>query len=100
MALPDSAANARYFDTSEWQDRYTGPPLYSTIYAFRFNAPGTPNNAYSKERQSQSRWAIDLVSHPASSITVKAGGSIESWTMRSFRVGNISYLLRYLDYNW
>ena len=100
MAYPDSAANARYFDTSEWLDRYYEPPLYSTIYAFRFKAPGSPNNAYSKERQSQSRWAIDLVYHTSPSLTIKTGGDVDSWTMRSFSIGNINNLLRYLDMYW
>ena len=97
LLYTDREANTRYFDTSEWLDRYDGPPLYSTIYAFRFNAPGTPNNTYSKERQSQSRWAVEFVSHPDQSVSVKAGGTIESWTMRSFGVRNSASLLRSLD---
>jgi len=97
LAYGDSAANATYFNTSKWLNRYNGPDLYSTIFAFRFYAPGAPNNKYSKNRQSQTRWAIDLVSHPISFLEVKAGGSIDSWTMRSFNVGNVSNLLRFLD---
>ena len=100
LAYGDSAANARYFNTSSWLDRYYGPYPYSTIYYFRFTAAGTPNNKYSKNRQSHTQWALDLVSHPFSFLELKAGGNISAWTMRAFNVGVISNLLRYLDYSY
>lgn len=98
LAYADSAANARYFDTSRWLSRYSVSYPYSTIYAFRFAADGTPNTRYSKNRQSQSLWAIDLASRPFPSFEIKAGGSIAAWTMRSFAVNNLSNLRWYIDY--
>lgn len=100
LSYPDREANARYFDTSEWGGRYYGPDPYSTIYAFRFNAPATPNNLYSKSRQSQTQWILDLVYHPSSSLRVKVGGNVNSWTMRSFSVSRISSLFQYLEWGY
>lgn len=100
LAYSDRNANARYFDTSQWGNRYRGQYQYSTIYFFYFNFPGTPNTTYSKNRQEESRWAIDATSELFPSVTLKAGGSIDSWTMRSFKVGNIASLLRFLDQDY
>ena len=98
MAYADSSAAAGAgFPTDEWLGRYTGPDLYSTIFAFRFTHPYAPNNSYSKNKQIGLGVNVDLVSQVTSNWELKAGGSLDSWVMRQYNVGNVANLLRFLD---
>jgi len=98
IAYADSSAwAAAGLPTDEWLNRYNGPDLYSTIFAFRFTHPYAPNNGYSKSKQVGLGVNVDLVSQVTSNWELKAGGSLDSWTMRSYSVGNVANLLRFLD---
>nr|AKQ03511.1 TonB-dependent receptor [uncultured Ignavibacteria bacterium Rifle_16ft_4_minimus_38087] len=98
IAYADSSAwAAAGLPTDEWLNRYNGPDLYSTIFAFRFTHPYAPNNGYSKSKQVGLGVNVDLVSQVTSNWELKAGGSLDSWTMRSYSVNNVANLLRFLD---
>ena len=99
-AYPDSAANAAAgfgAGVNNWVNRYAGPPQMSIIQNFRFNDPNTPINAYSKNAQTSISATIDFTSQINSRWELKAGGSIDTWTMRAYSVNNISSLLVFLD---
>jgi len=96
----DSAENARFYDTSEWLNRYSGPDRYSTIYAFHFTAPNTPNNTYSKNRQTNVGVSLDLYVDPTPELTLIVGMKFDSWKMRQFEVRDISNLRKFLDNNY
>lgn len=100
LLYPDSVANANAgFGTGvyPWVGRYSGPPQISVIQRFLLNDPNAPINSYTKNSQTSLRAAIDFTSQINSRWEMKAGGSIETWTMRSFAVNNISSLLTFLD---
>ncbi len=90
----DSIANASKGYT-EFSRRFTVPLQLSTINGFRFDYPGTPTNSYSRDRQTSLSGSIDLTSQINTNFELKAGGRIESWTVRDFTVGNIARLLEY-----
>jgi outer membrane receptor protein involved in Fe transport len=91
----DSIPNAQAGFT-DFTSRFQGPPIYSTIFAFGFTAPDAPNNSYSKGVQSNIGATVDFVSQVSSQWELKAGGSLNAWTYRSFGVANISNYLQYL----
>jgi hypothetical protein len=100
MLFPDSAANTNAgfgAGVHPWVGRYAGPPQISIIQKFLLNDPNAPNNSYAKNSQTSISAAIDFTSQINSRWELKAGGSIDSWTMRSFAVNNISNLLTFLD---
>ena len=98
MAYTDrNAWDAAGLPTDDWLGLYTGPDLYSTIYAWRFTHAYAPNNAYNKSKQVGLGVNVDLVSQVTSNWELKAGGSLDSWTMRSFAINNISALHNFLD---
>ena len=103
IAYPDSAANAQAgfvgYNGIGWRSRYTGPTATSTIFGFGFNDPDRPNNGYSKYKQDQIAATIDLTSQVTSRWELKAGGSIETWTYRTFNFSNIANYLRWIDPN-
>lgn len=91
----DSSANADK-GYKGFTSRYIGPDQYTTIYQFRFNDPNAPINSYSKDKQASIGATIDFTSQINSKWELKAGGRLESWTIRNYGVGNISQLLTYL----
>jgi len=98
----DSAAfAAKGYDTSEWRTRYQGPYGYSVIFQFPsqngFGHPVGPNNFYSRNDQRQYGLTLDFVSQVNSRWELKAGGSLDSWTMRRFQVNNIQGYRQFLD---
>ncbi len=100
MVYADSAANVNAgFPgvVNPWRDRYTGPIQMSTIQKFLIADPNRPNNTYSKNNQNQVGATLDFTSQVNSRWELKAGGSIDQWTMRSYSVGSISALLTFLD---
>ncbi len=98
IKYPDSLENARkgYFG---FYGRYNGPPGYSTIFAFNFTDPGSPNNTYSKNRQSSTTFSANIRASLTPGWIIDAGGMIESWAIRDYRVNSISGMLSYLDIN-
>jgi hypothetical protein len=85
LELPDSAAAAaRGFNTSEWRGRYTAPFNQSTIFNFIFTHPEAPNNNYTNDKQTGLGLTLDLTSQVTSNWEVKAGGKLDSWTMRAY----------------
>jgi outer membrane receptor protein involved in Fe transport len=80
-----------------WTTRYQGPLGYSTIFDFSFAHPNTPNNSYSKNNQTGIGATVDFTSQVNSNWELKAGGSLEAWTMRFFSVGNVRALSEYMD---
>ena len=82
---------------SGWVSRYQGPNPYSTIYAFSFLAPGAPNNSYSKYNQQSISATVDFTSQINTNLELKAGGNLESWTLRFWSIGNIKNLSEYMD---
>lgn len=102
MAYADSAANVNAGFQSvmnPWRDRYSGPVPMSVIQKFQFNDPNRPNNGYSKNSQNQIGATLDFTSQINSRWELKAGGSIDQWTMRSWSIGSVSALLTLLDPN-
>jgi outer membrane receptor protein involved in Fe transport len=95
LKYPDSVANAALGYTG-FSSRYNGPQAWSTIYAFGFTDPNAPNNGYSKNQQSSIGATVDFTSQVNSNWELKAGGSIESWTMRNYNFSSISgYMTRF-----
>lgn len=95
-AYYDSAANAA-IGYDGWQSRYEGPLGYSTIFDFNFFHPNTPNNSYSKNNQTGIGATVDFTSQVNSNWELKAGGSLETWTMRFWSITNIRRLSEYMD---
>jgi len=84
----DSIANQQKGYTG-FLRRFSGPLAYSTINGFTFNDPNSPNNNYSKNKQSSISGVIDLTSQISSNWELKVGGRIDSWVMRTYRINNI-----------
>ena len=95
QAYVDSVENAKHGFTG-WQDRYLGPPAYSTINNFEFTAPYAPINSYEKNSQTSIGASIDFTSQVTSNWELKAGGRFDYWTMRRYRVGGIRQALTFL----
>jgi len=98
IKYPDSLENARKGYLG-FYSRYFGPPSYSTIFGFSFTDPSSPNNTYSKNRQSSTTFTANIHANPTSAWKLEAGGEIEGWSIRDYRVNSISGLLSYLDSN-
>jgi outer membrane receptor protein involved in Fe transport len=103
LSYEDSAANvnAGYvgFNGYGWRSRYNSEPGLTTIYNWGFTDPDQPNNAYSKYKQNQIAVTLDMTSQISSRWELKAGGSIENWTYRTYTMGNIAQYLRWIDPN-
>lgn len=100
LKIPDSLANARAgFNTSEWMGRYFGPRQQSTIYNFVLAHPESPNNSYTKDKQTGFSLRGDVTTRIDRDWTVQIGGSYSSWALRRYTFGSIRYLLSYLDQN-
>ncbi|MEK6756957.1 MAG: TonB-dependent receptor, partial [Bacteroidota bacterium] len=91
----DSIANAEKGHTG-FVRRFSGPLQYSTILGFRFDDPNAPTNTYAKDKQTSLAGTADFVSQITSQWEIKAGGRIESWSVRSYRVGDIERGMVYL----
>ena len=87
------------FNNHGWTSRYNPPAGMSTIYQFGFTDPDAPTNSYSKYSNSQIAVTLDMTSQVTQRWELKAGGSIENWTYRSFTVGNIQNYLLWIDPN-
>jgi outer membrane receptor protein involved in Fe transport len=98
LSYTDSVANAGLgFDG--FTSRYQGPAGYSTIFAFTFGHPNAPNNSYSRDIQTGIGATVDFTSQINSNWELKAGGSLEAWTMRFWGITNIRALQEYMDTN-
>ncbi len=101
LSYMDSSANvnAGYvgFNGYGWRTRYNPPTRSTTIYDFRFTDPDAPNNGYSKYKNQQIAVTLDLTSQVTQRWELKAGGSIENWTYRTFGVGDIQNYLLWVD---
>ncbi len=93
-AYVDSTRNAELGYTG-WQRRFLGPPRFSTIDDFEFEAPGTPVNSYNKNNQSNIGLALDFTTQLTKRWELKAGGRIDRWSMRYYNVGNIRRALEF-----
>ncbi|MBI3110887.1 MAG: TonB-dependent receptor [Ignavibacteriales bacterium] len=69
--------------------RYQGPPGYSAVYGFGFTHEFAPNNSYQLNNQNSLGLTVDFTSQVNPQWELKAGGKIDSWTMRLFSVGAI-----------
>ncbi len=98
LKYPDSLANAALGYTG-WTGRYSGPPTYSTIFAFNFADPSAPNNSYSKGKQTSFGASVDFTSQVNSRWELKLGGRLENWVIRSYGFGSIAGFLNYMDSN-
>jgi len=96
MSYVDSSANADKGYTG-FISKYQGPQNYSTIYQFNFADPYAINNTYSKNNQNNIGATIDFTSQINTKWELKAGGRLESWTIRNFVVNNISNWMTYLN---
>lgn len=95
LLYPDSIANAAKGYTG-FVSRYQGPLRWSTINAFTFLDPNTPNNGYSKFKHTSIGASLDLTSQITPKWEVKVGGRLDSWVIRSYSFDNISNYLVYL----
>jgi outer membrane receptor protein involved in Fe transport len=98
-----TAFAAKGIPTRDWRNRYEGPFGYSTIFQFPSSAgfphPYSVNNSYSKNNQSQVGATIDFTSQINPRWELKAGGSIDSWTIRSYSIASVSGYWVFLDPN-
>ncbi|HLF20584.1 MAG TPA: TonB-dependent receptor, partial [Bacteroidota bacterium] len=78
-----------------WEGRYQGPSQYLIINNFGIADENAPINGYSKNRQSGLGFTVDLTSQLSSQWELKAGGSLDSWTIRNFSIGSIRARLEY-----
>ncbi len=81
----DSTANAQKGFTG-FLRKYAGPLSWSTINGFSFADPNAPNNSYSKQNQDAVGVNIDFVSQINTDWELKAGGRLDSWTMRTYTI--------------
>jgi hypothetical protein len=91
------ATASKFLNTSGWINRRNGPRPWSTIYSFGFTHPFAPVNSYSKSSQRSIGVTLDFTSQVNSQWELKAGGRIESWSMRNFGIGDISTLMTFID---
>ena len=98
LQYPDSVANAK-LGYKGWDGRYAPPQPYSAIQKFLFSHEDAPNNGYFKNTQSAISANISLTSQINANWELKAGGSIESWTIRYYNFGSITGYLLYMDSN-
>ncbi|MBI3110295.1 MAG: TonB-dependent receptor [Ignavibacteriales bacterium] len=89
--------------STEFLTRFQGPANYSTIYGFAPNFPDpgfthefAPNNSYQLNSQNSIGLTVDFTSQVNPRWELKAGGKIDSWTMRLFSVGAIGTLNTFL----
>jgi len=102
MAYGDSAANVSAgFGTAfnPWNNRYSPPLNISIIQKLQLTDPNAPINAYNKNNQTSISATVDFTSQINSRWELKAGGSIDTWTMRSWAINNITNYLIFLDPN-
>ncbi|MEK6571035.1 MAG: TonB-dependent receptor, partial [Bacteroidota bacterium] len=95
LLYPDSIANEQKGYTG-FVRRFQGPLRYSTIFGFTFLDPNTPNNSYSKSKNTSIGASIDFTTQLTTKWEVKVGGRLDSWVIRNFGIGNISNYLVYL----
>lgn len=76
---------------------YQGPQAYSVINGFRFDAPGTPNNTYSKNEQQALGIQADATRQMNPEWELKFGGRLDLWTTRNYTVGNIQQAMVFLN---
>ncbi len=88
----DSASNAKKGYTG-FTSKYIGPQSYSTIFNFRFRDPHSPNNFYRKNNQNGTTASLDVKASPFPGWNIEAGAITEIWSLRTYRVENISYFL-------
>lgn len=98
LKYPDSAANAALGYTG-WVSRYSAPQAYSAILQWGFNHENNPNNGYAKNQQSAISANVAFTSQINSNWELKAGGQVESWTIRTYNFGSINGYLKFMDAN-
>lgn len=96
LKYPDSLENANLGYTG-WTGRYAPPQAYSAILQWTFSHENAPNNAYSKNEQSAIIANVAFTSQINSNWELKAGGQIETWTIRSYNLGSITGYLNFMD---
>lgn len=102
LQYTDSVANARIgynFDRPEGyssERRFAPPPAYSTINAFEFDHPNTPNNTYQKNNQASLGLTGDITSQLNKHWEIKGGAEYNSWETRHYNVGNIQSAMEFL----
>lgn len=94
----DSAANAAKGYTN-FPRYYTHPNdmEWTVVNAFDFQQPGSPNNTYSKNKQSAIGATADVTSQIDKNWEFKAGGRFDAWTTRAYAVGNIQGAMSLLN---
>ncbi len=80
-----------------WRTRYQGPTAYSVINGFNFTHEFSPINNYQLNDQSSIGLTVDFTSQINPQWELKAGGRLDSWTMRLFAVGDIGTLNTFLE---
>ncbi|MCU0452365.1 MAG: TonB-dependent receptor [Bacteroidetes bacterium] len=98
LKYPDSLENAK-LGYGGWRSRYSTPFAYSAIQQFLFAHEDAPNNAYAKNQQSAIIANVAFTSQINTNWELKAGGQIETWTIRSYNFGNIAGYLKFMDSN-
>ncbi|MBI3112672.1 MAG: TonB-dependent receptor [Ignavibacteriales bacterium] len=83
--------------STDFLERFLGPAVYSTIYGFQFDHPFAPNNSYQRNDQFAIGLTVDFTSQVNPHWELKAGGKIDSWTMRLFSVRAIGTLDAFLN---
>ncbi len=83
----DSVANLEQ-GYGGWRSRFWGPRRYSTIYNFEVEAPGNGYNDYDRQDQRNIGVTLDFSKQVNANWELKAGGRLDMWHMRTYRVGN------------
>jgi outer membrane receptor protein involved in Fe transport len=96
MSYVDSAANAARGYTG-FRGYYRGPQAYTVLGDFDFAHENTPNNTFSKNEQSAFGATADITTQLDRNWELKAGGRFDTWTTRSYSVGNIAAAMTFLN---
>ena len=91
----DSIANAQKGYTG-FVRRFMAPLDWSTVDGLEFYDPNAPIDSYSKDNQTSIGATVDFLSQLTSRWEIKAGGRIESWTVRAYRIASIERGMVYL----
>ncbi|MBI2620315.1 MAG: hypothetical protein HYW57_09550 [Ignavibacteriales bacterium] len=91
----DSIANAERGYT-EFRRRYAGPFSYSTIYAFTFDHPHSPNNRFEKTSDNSDQLSLTAEAHISETWSLLGGAQAEWWTLRRYSISSIQGIMEYL----
>jgi hypothetical protein len=76
--------------------RYRGPLPYRVIDGFEFRHENAPNTRYDKDDQISIGGHLDITTQVERNWEVKAGGSVDMWTVSNYSILNIPGAMEFL----